>query len=276
MCRCHNPETESAREFNSPQRSRLLIQGAFVLAALWISMLPQSLLASATSLAQTSTAPAAQATPQHKQPSIHKRPRHATKAAQPVAQPASPPMPVAPPPPNWPANDQPTAASVVWDSKGLLVVASNSSLTQILKEVSLDTGIKIEGLGKDQRIFGTYGPASASDVLSQLLDGTSYNVLMIGDQGKGTPRRVVLTSSTGSSPPPGNTNPKPQGEANADATDESPPEEPEPPQAQRRPNVYAPGAPARTQQQLIEEMQERQRQIDEERQQQQQQDQTPH
>ena len=101
--------------------------------------------------------------------------------------------PPAPKPPNWPANDPPGPASVVWDSHGLAVAATNSSLAQILKEVSVDTGVKIEGFSRDERIFGTYGPGPARDVLSQLLDGTNYDVLMIGDQGQGTPRQVVLT-----------------------------------------------------------------------------------
>ena len=128
----------------------------------------------------------------------HVHPRKKPAAATPAPQPAPPPAPVAPPPPNWPANDLPGAASVVFDSHGLLVVASNSSLAQILKEVSLETGVKVEGMDADQRIFGTYGPGPARDVISQLLDGSGYDVLMIGDRGEGTPRRIVLTARSGS------------------------------------------------------------------------------
>ena len=53
-------------------------------------------------------------------------------------------------------------------------------------------------MGADERIFGTYGPGPARDVLSQLLDGSGYNVLMVGDRGAGTPRRIVLTIRSGS------------------------------------------------------------------------------
>lgn len=63
-----------------------------------------------------------------------------------------------------------------------------------MEDVSAATGAKVEGLGADQRIFGAYGPGKAREVLSQLLDGTGYNVLMIGDQGEGTPRQIVLTT----------------------------------------------------------------------------------
>ena len=34
-----------------------------------------------------------------------------------------------------------------------------------------------------QRIYGSYGPAPARDVLRQLLDGSGYNVIMVGDRG---------------------------------------------------------------------------------------------
>ena len=33
----------------------------------------------------------------------------------------------------------------------------------------------------DQRVFGTYGRGPARDVIAQLLDGSGYDVLMIGD-----------------------------------------------------------------------------------------------
>jgi hypothetical protein len=83
---------------------------------------------------------------------------------------------------------------VVWDSHGLSIVAANSSLIQILKDISAATGAKVEGLGVDERIFGTYGPGQARDVISQLLDGSGYNVLMVGDQGEGTPRQIELSN----------------------------------------------------------------------------------
>ncbi len=223
--------------------------------------------------AQTSPAPSAASVPAQKPANARKD----FKAAHPAAQPEPLPIPTSPAPvaPNWPVNDPAKDASVVWDSHGLLVVASNSSLDQILKEISVDTGVKVEGLSKDERIFGTYGPAPARNVLFQLLDGSSYNVLMIGDQGQGTPRRVVLSVRTGGAPSPGNVNPsQPNDEDNgAEEISQQPqPEEPPPPpQAPPAPNGYTPGVPVRTQQQMIEEMQERQRQLEQQRQQQQQQ-----
>jgi len=43
--------------------------------------------------------------------------------------------------------------------------------------------------------------APARDVLSELLDGSGYNVLMIGDQGQGTPRTLVLTAKGSATAP---------------------------------------------------------------------------
>ena len=221
--------------------------------------------------AQTSSAPQQPASAATTLIRAHKKTASTTPAA--AQSPQIAPEPVAPPLPDWPANDHPQAASVIWDSHGLCVVASNSSLVQILKEVSLDTGIKVEGISKDERVFGTYGPAPARDVLSQLLDGSSYDVIMVGDMGQGTPRRVVLTAHSGNTPPANNTNAsQPADQDNGtdeveQQSEEAPPEQPQTQQAQPPPNGFAPGVPYRTQQQLIEEMQERQRQFQQQQQQ---------
>jgi hypothetical protein len=150
----------------------------------------------------------------------------------------------------------------VFDSRGLLVVASNSSLEQILKEVSLETGVKVEGMDADQRIFGTYGPGPARDVISQLLDGSGYDVLMIGDRGEGTPRRIVLTARSGIAGAQNTANkaatPPSNDTTDADQPPPEPQAEPEPPQPEQ--NGAAPPVPVRTPQQIMQEIQERQRQ----------------
>jgi hypothetical protein len=176
-----------------------------------------------------------------------------------VALPFVPATPDLPKPPDWPANDLPAEASVVWDSHGLLIVASNSSLAQILKEIATDTGAKVEGMDTDQRVFGTYGPGTVRDVLSQLLDGSGYNVVMVGDRGQGTPRRIVLSIRHGGGiQHTANNTPSAPSEEENEADQQA--QEPEP-QPAPTPNGFAPGVPVRSQQQIIEEIQQRQRQL---------------
>ena len=219
-----------------------------------------------------------------KSPSHRARPAGVQAPVQAEAPALDPPQPE---PPKWPVNDTPNKPAVTWNSGGLKIDANNSSLHDILKEVSADTGAKVEGLGTDERVFGEYGPGTARDVLSQLLHGSSYNVLMIGDQGAGTPRQIVLTARrTGNNPQ--------QPQVNRPGQEEEQPEEDVPDQPEDNdqsgqqpminngqpqqpmpimPPQGPPGAP-RTPQQVLQELQQRQQQIQD--QQQQQQQQQPH
>jgi hypothetical protein len=171
----------------------------------------------------------------------------------------------APPPPDWPVNDAAVPASVAWNGRDLSIAASNASLDQILHDVSTATGLKIEGLESaqdqqsGQRIYGSYGPAPERDVLTQLLDGSGYNVLMIGNQGEGTPRELVLTAKAG-----GNAKGQPGGVQPKHDAEEDQPEDPEPAEPQPDPVVRRPpGIPpqpgqGRTPQQIMQDMQQRQ------------------
>lgn len=88
-----------------------------------------------------------------------------------------------------------TAKVTLTDGK-LTVEAHNSTLSGILDQISRSGGMKIQGLtaGKaDQRIFGTYGPGTPREVLSDLLNGSGYNVLMLGSTPAGVPRELALT-----------------------------------------------------------------------------------
>ncbi len=177
----------------------------------------------------------------------------------------------APETPQWPINEKPGQPTVTWDSHGLSIDAANSSLQQILKDVSVATGAKVDGMTGDQRIFGIYGPAPARDVLSQLLQGAGYNVIMIGDLGEGTPRQILLSvrrADTGSQSPNANQGDDNSGEDDSDNDADDQPQQVQPPM---RPGF--PGGFPRTPQQLLEErqrmMQERQQMIQQQMQQQQ-------
>ena len=233
-------------------------------------------LVSAISLPAQAPAPQSpQLNPVPVKKTVHSR-KHS--AATRVETPPVTPAPVAPPPPekpNWPAFADAAPASVVWNSHGLSISAANSSLQQILKDVATVTGIKVDGFSADQRIFGAYGPGSARDVLSQLLQGSGYNVLMIGDMAPGTPRQIVLSArqNGGAQPQPRNNQ---SGNQEDNEQEEQIVQEPEPPQPQQpqiQPMQPRPGFPngpmPRTPQQIMEEMQQRQQQIQQQQQQQQ-------
>jgi outer membrane biosynthesis protein TonB len=201
----------------------------------------------------------------------HKRPNPVHALVPPAAETLAPMAPPAPEPPKWPAFDQPAQAAVIWDSHGLSIDAANSSLLQILKDVSSATGAKVDGLGSDERIFGVYGPGQARDVLSQLLQGSGYNIMMIGDQGQGAPRQILLSarqagvaqSSGAKSSPNSNEDDEP---------DEQPAAQEPPPM---RPGFPPPGMAPRSPQQVQQEMQQRQQQMQQNQQPGQQPTQTP-
>jgi hypothetical protein len=204
----------------------------------------------------------AQTTTQSATPRAHRanKPR-ATHAAPAVPQPAAD-VPPQPEMPKWPVNEAPGQPTVTWNSLGLRIQASNSSLSQILNTVSTQTGAKIEGVSRDERIFGDYGPGTARDVLSQLLRGSDYNFLLLGDQGQGTPRQVILTARRGGAVQ-GNTNrggfnPQQQQESQPeDDPAEQQPEQPEePPQPVQPPPQQVPQQEQMNPQQRMQMMQQ--------------------
>jgi hypothetical protein len=219
-----------------------------------------------------------QSTPAHRALHAHTRPGAAHPLPPPA--PAAPALatPPAPEPPHWPANDSPAQASVVWDSQGLRIDAENSSLQQILKDFSTATGAQVDGMAADERVFGSYGPGQARDVLSQLLQGSGYNVIMIGDQGQGAPRQIVLSvRSAAGAQPASAANPASSNDDDAEA--EEPPQPPQPPQGVPAPPFrpgFPPGGLQRTPQQInMQEQQMRMQQMQQQQQQMQQQGQPP-
>ena len=182
--------------------------------------------------------------PQALNPPVHKTVHHPAHHAvaqsknqpAPAAESFAPVAPPAPAAPDWPVNDHAAPASVIWDSHGLRIDAANSSLADILHDVSTATGVKVEGLADDERVFGTYGPGEARDVISQLLQGSAYNVLMVGDQGLGAPREIVLSVRR-----PGDAQPAPKSTQQAD--DDADVEEPAQPQQPMQPPMRAPFGP---------------------------------
>ena len=103
---------------------------------------------------------------------------------------------------NSPAVVAPDAqpAAVILKNGTLTIEADNSDLDQILQDVSRESGMVIEGPVKDVRVYGSYGPRNPCEILSELLAGLGYNIIMVGTAREGAPRELMLTSRAGSPP----------------------------------------------------------------------------
>ncbi len=182
----------------------------------------------------------------------------------PVAQPAAAPQAAPPQPaPSQPAGVAPSLlqqpakdAQIVFGNGNLSIHADNSSLAAILQQVASTSGMKIEGLGGDERVFGSFGPGAPRDVLADLLVGTSYNQILLGDLSNGAPRELILSPTRSGAAVP---TPAPQASANANAEDNEPeavetppPPPPEPPAG----STQQPPQGVRTPQQLFEQLQQ--------------------
>jgi hypothetical protein len=171
------------------------------------------------------------------------------------------------PAPIWPANQPPNQAKVSWDSRGLEIEASNSSLNQILHQVAADTGAKFEGLSQDQRIFGSYGPGPGREVLLKLFDGSGYNVLMIGGRDADAPLEIVLSAKPRASLEAAPNNLNGSNSNDDEARDQPDPGQP-PSQPNQNPFHVASDGPPSDPQQFMQEILDRQHKIDQQQQQQ--------
>lgn len=252
------------------------------------------------------------AAPQHRRPQRAEHPRHEHDRVPPAAPvvPAAAPLgsaqkpTAATPSPQQqetPATPEPNATQEslgstapvppqVSFSGGLLTIsASNSTLADVLNAVKTQTGAKLEipAGAAQQRVAVQLGPGNPRDVLSQLLDGSPFDYILLGSaEQPNALTQIILTRHEGggaTAPQPGT----PVASAPEPAEDESanePPAEAQPPPAappmppepgqQPAPPAAANGqqTPAnriKTPEQLLQELQQMQRQ-EQQRQQQQQ------
>jgi hypothetical protein len=116
-----------------------------------------------------------------------------------------PPLPSGPLP-QMPMDQIPATPAKVNFQNGLLTISSqNSTLGEILRDVRKLTGAAIDipqGSGATERVVAHLGPGAPRDVLAILLNGSSFNYVMIGSNTD--PRAVssvILTSKSGDSQP---------------------------------------------------------------------------
>jgi hypothetical protein len=224
----------------------------------WMLLLVVLLVSAAAQLYAQSIPPRLRGAPDREQPDPS-GPSTQPAPGQPVpAQPAPSPQPQAAPLVNQTAPSmlqQPAGeAQIVFIGDTLSIRANNSSLAAILHQVAGKSGMQIEGLSGDERVFGTFGPGPPRDVLADLLNGTAYNLVLLGDLSDGAPRQLILTPAThggaATSPPPPTT-------TIDEAANEPEPEVPPPPPPPDVPPAgTAPPPPGvKTPQQLFEQLQ---------------------
>jgi hypothetical protein len=173
--------------------------------------------------------------------------------------------PAAPPAPQQTApslsDRPPEPAKIQFKDGKLSIQANNSGLKQILEQIASTTGMNIDGLGKDSRVFGIYGPGNPREVLSDLLTDSGYNFMMVGSTTDGAPKQLTLTDQSSAPVTSATNRPQP-----ADDEDDA---SPQPVFVQNPPDPSAPvpGAPSyqppspsqgavKTPQQILQELQQ--------------------
>jgi len=159
-------------------------------------LLAASVLLAQTLLAQTAAQAPAPTTPHHKS---HKSQKQVLPAPS-----------VLPPLPSGPLSqlpmDQipPTPANVSYQGGLLTISAQNSTLGEILRDVRKLTGASIEippgSAGANERVVTHLGPGTPRDVLVGLLNGSSFNYVMLGSSSDPAAiTSVILTANPSSS-----------------------------------------------------------------------------
>ena len=91
-------------------------------------------------------------------------------------------------------------ASVEYADGQVAVLAENSSLSEIIRDVARRAGMAVKGSIVDERVFGTYGPAAPAEVLAELLKGTDSNMMVLA--GKSHVPELILSPKQGEPTPP--------------------------------------------------------------------------
>jgi hypothetical protein len=135
--------------------------------------------------AQTAAQPATPTTPHHK--------RH--KAPPPLVLPPLPPGPLR----QLPMDQIPATPAKVGFENGLLTIsAQNSTLGEILRDVHKLTGATIDvppSSAANERVVVHLGPGAPRDVLAGLLNGSSFNYVMLGSNSDPSAVATVLLTA---------------------------------------------------------------------------------
>ena len=171
----------------------ILALGGWVLLSPASLAVAQSAAAAAAGTTQSTNNSSAQTPPVHR--AVHHR--HRAKPEPVAAAPIPPPLPLPP------AEQPPNPATIDFKNGLLSVHAQNSSLVNILVQIQHQTGLAIDGLSHDRRVYGQYGPGNISTTLAALLDGAGYDFVIVGaGREHASPRLILSTPGAGGAAAP--------------------------------------------------------------------------
>ena len=138
------------------------------------------------------------------QKGAHDQQKHHHKtAAKAVPAPAAEPEVPATPAPPLPKDEPAVAPEVSYTGGRLTIMARNSTLSDVLKEVEKRTGATFDISSGDtsERVVGLIGPGQPRDVLATLLNGSHFNYVMLSPLGDPSALTHVLLTPRGAAAP---------------------------------------------------------------------------
>jgi hypothetical protein len=99
----------------------------------------------------------------------------------------------------------PSPPQVTYSNGLLTIVATNSTLSDILRAVSTRTGATVDAPPQltSERVAARIGPGNPRDVLSDLLSGPSFDYILVGGDGDPNAVRSIILTPNRSSPAAG-------------------------------------------------------------------------
>lgn len=181
-------------------------------------------------------------------------PAQARKAARPtgrkqgVSKPPAAPETLPPPAPLTPEQMPPVPPQVTYRNGLLTIIATNSTLADILRAVSVNTGANVDAPAQltGERVAARIGPGTPREVLSDLLRGPRFDYILVGSDGDPNGVRNIILTPNQSSPrtsaamaqfqPQGRPVPPAQEDVDEEVADEQPAQpQPAPPQPAQQP-----------------------------------------
>jgi hypothetical protein len=187
---------------------------------------------------------------------------HAGGRKRAASKPSPAPQPQPPPVPLTPEQMPPVPPQVTYRNGLLTIVATNSTLADILQAVSARTGASVDAPAHltGERVAARLGPGTPRDVLSDLLRGPRFDYILVGSDGDpNAVRNIILTpnqSSPSASAAIAQAQPRSAQPAQEDMEEEVEEEqpvqpEPQPPQPAQQPPKHRPFAQPQPPDQIV-------------------------